>query len=102
MKEKEMLKDETLEEVTGGVIPKEIEEGLLDFARNWAYLLYVGDGISRRSRDNINFHTRNCWGCGAAELDMFLYFEKMHAHDVTQEEFVDFVWEHRNEIPYIG
>lgn len=100
---KNMLNDETLEKVTGGVIPKEIEGSLLDFARKWAYrLCEVEDRRTLRTRTSVELHVKQSWSCKVPELNIYQFLGYMHADDVTQEEFVDFVWEHRNEIPCVG
>ena len=100
---KNMLNDETLEKVTGGVIPKEIEDGLLDFTRNWAQILCEGeDRRTLRTRTSVESHVKLSWDCGVPELSIFQFLNNMHADFVTQAEFIDFVWEHRDEIPYVG
>ena len=106
---KNMLKDETLEVVTGGVIPKDIEGDLLDFARNWVsvwvnIMIEVDDKRYRlKSRDELSFRVKTLWSSDIPGLNIesFLICRKV-AHLVTPEDFVDFVWNHRDEIPYVG
>ena len=106
---KNMLNDETLEEVTGGVIPKDKEAQVIQYACEWAFNMLQLDEPHMSSKNILKKNVKKHWGerffdpeGALIQIDPQKYLMSIGLSDATMEDFVDLVWEHRNEIKYIG
>ena len=105
---KNMLNDETLEKVTGGVIPKDKEAQVIQYACEWAFNMRQLDEPLMSSKNRLKKNVNKYWGDrrwspeGWIQIDPQVYLISIGLPDATMDDFVDLVWEHRSEIKYIG